>query len=205
MLLLLIALLLHPVHETISEVEWNPVTRRLEVALRLDVMDAQWLGKRVSRAERVEPAEPAEAGKPSSRTKPRALATSSKPAIQAVEPEAKDQVERSKDPWQLRYLRSRFRLDPQPTTPGQSAKQDGDLYHWIGTDENKGHQWWFFEVEPVDGKRPLLIENRILFEKESNQANRVFILSPKPVRSLILTPQQPKTTLFSAEQDDQSN
>ncbi len=38
--------LLHPVHETVTEIEWNAQTGRLEVALRLDVLDEQWLRKR---------------------------------------------------------------------------------------------------------------------------------------------------------------
>ena len=40
---ILLVALLHPVHETVSEVEWNPTSRRLEVAMRLDVLDEQWL------------------------------------------------------------------------------------------------------------------------------------------------------------------
>lgn len=38
-------LLLHPVHETVSEVEWNPATDCLEVALRLDQLDEQWIAR----------------------------------------------------------------------------------------------------------------------------------------------------------------
>ncbi|MGI9470588.1 MAG: DUF6702 family protein [Rubripirellula sp.] len=38
----------HPVHETVAEVEWNATTGRLEVALRLDVLDEQWLRQRLS-------------------------------------------------------------------------------------------------------------------------------------------------------------
>ncbi len=37
--------LLHPVHETVSEVEWNDQSGRVEVALRLHVLDEQWLSK----------------------------------------------------------------------------------------------------------------------------------------------------------------
>lgn len=44
--ILLFAALIHPVHETVAEVEWNPKTERLEVALRLDALDEQWLRKR---------------------------------------------------------------------------------------------------------------------------------------------------------------
>jgi len=47
----LLALLVHPVHETISEIQWNRESGRLEVAMRLDVLDQQWLSKRYSRSE----------------------------------------------------------------------------------------------------------------------------------------------------------
>lgn len=40
---------MHPVHETVSEIEWNDETHRLEVALRLDQLDEQWLENRLSR------------------------------------------------------------------------------------------------------------------------------------------------------------
>lgn len=39
--------MLHPVHETVAEVEWNRDSGRLEVALRLDALDEQWLRKRM--------------------------------------------------------------------------------------------------------------------------------------------------------------
>ncbi len=53
MFVLLFAALLHPVHETVAEIEWNNDTNRLEVALRLDVLDEQWLNKRLGRQEKV--------------------------------------------------------------------------------------------------------------------------------------------------------
>lgn len=40
---LLATLLMHPVHETVCEVEWNAKTRCVEVALRLDALDEQWI------------------------------------------------------------------------------------------------------------------------------------------------------------------
>ena len=47
---LLCLMLVHPVHETVAEIEWNPKTHRMEVALRLDVLDAQWLAKKHAKA-----------------------------------------------------------------------------------------------------------------------------------------------------------
>ena len=42
------SLLMHPVHETVSEVQWNAKTKRVEVGLRLDVLDEQWIAKQIS-------------------------------------------------------------------------------------------------------------------------------------------------------------
>ncbi|PAY20859.1 hypothetical protein CKO51_03720 [Rhodopirellula sp. SM50] len=40
-------LLMHPVHETVCEIEWNAQTRRVEVALRIDVLDEQWMARSI--------------------------------------------------------------------------------------------------------------------------------------------------------------
>ncbi len=44
--LLLFTTLLHPVHETVTEVQWNADAQVLEVAVRLDVLDEQWIQRR---------------------------------------------------------------------------------------------------------------------------------------------------------------
>ncbi|QDV84398.1 DUF6702 family protein [Planctomycetes bacterium TBK1r] len=40
-------LLMHPVHETVCEIEWNAESRRVEVALRIDVLDEQWMARSI--------------------------------------------------------------------------------------------------------------------------------------------------------------
>ncbi len=47
--ILLMTALLHPVHETVSEVEWNPQSKRLEVAIRMHVLDEQWIRRQADR------------------------------------------------------------------------------------------------------------------------------------------------------------
>ncbi len=42
----LAVMLLHPIHETVAEIEWNPKTARLEVALRMSVLDEQWIERK---------------------------------------------------------------------------------------------------------------------------------------------------------------
>ena len=153
---LLVAVMMHPVHETVAEIEWNPETHRLEVALRLDALDEQWLRRR---------------------------ATKSQP---------------TEDHWELNYVKSRFRTAEPP------AENDIDsiAYRWLGRDEERGHVWWYFEIEPFDKQPPAWIEHRVLFEKEENQANRVVLLGGVPKRTLILTMQRPKAFLNQAGNDE---
>ncbi|TWU24174.1 hypothetical protein Pla52o_20980 [Novipirellula galeiformis] len=51
---LLLFAMLHPVHETVSEVQWNGETKRFEVALRLHLLDQQWIEKRSGSSQAVE-------------------------------------------------------------------------------------------------------------------------------------------------------
>jgi hypothetical protein len=46
-----VSVLMHPVHETVCEVQWNAETRRVEVALRVDLLDEQWIVKRFKTGE----------------------------------------------------------------------------------------------------------------------------------------------------------
>jgi hypothetical protein len=51
---LLFALLMHPVHETITEIDWNAETGKLEVAIRLHALDEQWIRRQHDREMSVE-------------------------------------------------------------------------------------------------------------------------------------------------------
>src|SRR6056297_3111921 len=42
--------MLHPVHETAAEVQWNSESKRLEVALRLDMQDEQWIRRQMTKS-----------------------------------------------------------------------------------------------------------------------------------------------------------
>ncbi len=52
--ILLFCVLLHPVHETVTEAEWNVETGRLEVAVRLHALDEQWIRRQRDRETDVE-------------------------------------------------------------------------------------------------------------------------------------------------------
>ena len=165
----LAAFLLHPVHETVSEIEWNEKTGRLEVALRLDPLDEQWLRK-----------------------------------------QADSRGETSK--WALKYLARKFRIadSPQSKSPDKTpaaSKTPAATYHWVGRDDKESHVWWYFEIEPADGKPPRWIDQRILLERNENHINRVLVLGQVPRRALTLTIQRPRAYLNQAdhEQASQSN
>ena len=48
LLLTWLAVLVHPVHETVTEIEWNAVSGRLEVAIRLDADDERWIREKMN-------------------------------------------------------------------------------------------------------------------------------------------------------------
>ena len=51
LLFLLGSVMLHPVHETVAELQWDQTENSLQVALRLDTQDEQWLQKRYGKAD----------------------------------------------------------------------------------------------------------------------------------------------------------
>lgn len=48
LLLTWLAVLVHPVHETVTEIEWNAESERLEVAIRLDADDERWIREKMN-------------------------------------------------------------------------------------------------------------------------------------------------------------
>ncbi|WP_442510724.1 DUF6702 family protein [Novipirellula sp. SH528] len=51
---LLVLLMMHPVHETVSEVQWNRETKRFEIALRLHILDQQWIENQADKTQGIE-------------------------------------------------------------------------------------------------------------------------------------------------------
>ena len=51
---LLVLLMMHPVHETVSEVQWNRETQRFEIALRLHILDQQWIENQADKTQKIE-------------------------------------------------------------------------------------------------------------------------------------------------------
>ena len=84
-----------------------------------------------------------------------------------------------------------MRIAPLPK-PGV---QDVSKYHWLGRQRDGAHVWWYFEIEPVNGKPPKWITQTTLLEREDDYTNRILILNSKPERSLTLTKKRPRGNL----------
>lgn len=189
--LLFSACLMHPLHETVSEVQWNAKSHRLEVAMRLHAVDAQWLMKQ-SLAER----DSASRAKRSPETPKSSKAAKSSHS--------------SSENWRIEYLKRKFRVetnaDKNPSGKNSSNKKArrSPTYHWVGSKQDGAHTWWFFEIESIDQKMPSRIEVRMLFEMESDFVHRVLVLPPDSERAknpnaspvaLTLTTEQPTANL----------
>ena len=172
---LFMALLMHPIHETVAEVDWNKTSSRLEVALRFDALDEQWLAKRYA-SER--------------NPKTNSNETSS--------PSKADKKQSADDNWSLALLQQSFRIAERPK--GEATYPSS--YHWIGRKEEGQFVWWYFEIQPSDGRAPKWIENQILLEKDDKHVNRILVLGKPPRRSFLLTRKQPRSNL--AESTDES-
>lgn len=157
---LVLAMLVHPVHETVTEVQWNPQTHRMEVAVRLDVEDEQWIKSKVSGGDET-------------------------------------------PIWAIRYLKKRLRVTDPPKSkapPGSKAAEDSATYHWIGRDRDGAHVWWYFEIQPNDGKQPEWIDCRLLFDREPDFLHRLLVLDHTPPRAMNLTATRSKVRLDAASE-----
>ncbi|TWU49707.1 DUF6702 family protein [Rubripirellula reticaptiva] len=155
---LILALLVHPVHETVTEVQWNPQTRRMEVAVRLDIEDEQWIKTKVGGGDQT-------------------------------------------PIWAIRYLQKRVRITnpPEPkSSPESKVAKDSATYHWIGRDRDGAHVWWYFEIQPTDGKRPEWIDCRLLFDREPDFLHRLLLLNHTPPRAMNLTATRSRVRLDAA-------
>ena len=172
---LLTTLLLHPVHETFSEVEWNAETGRLEVALRLDPLDEQWLRKKYAASEEL------------SRWAPRYL---------------RDRFRITEKPKSDREAGEQTPATDSGGPPGDhdAHRDDTATYHWIGRQEGKSHVWWYFEIEPIDQQPPRWIDVRLLWERDDRYMSRVLSLGQTPRRALTCTRVQPRVLFDSAHE-----
>lgn len=144
----LTGLLMHPVHETFCEVQWNDETKRTEVALRLSIQDEQWIIKH-HRDEQPE-----------------------------TEADRKSQVPWQQrflnrqmvfDPVAPNENQSRARATHWHASNAPSR--------WIGRKEDGGYVWWFFEVSRKDEHPVRKIRSRLLFDLDETYQHRVLVHS----------------------------
>jgi len=172
---MLVMLSPHPVHETFAEIEWDAKTGRMEVAVRLDVLDEQWIDRKIksqpvgSTAVKNTPAEP---------TVSRSFGESGIDALR------------------LRYLQSHFLFGNQPVENDREKQTKTDDYRWIGRKVDGAHVWWFFEFKPADGKRPTRLTQRMLLDRDERFQNRILVLGKS---KLLLTTRRGHATVELAD------
>ena len=169
------SVLMHPVHETVSEVEWNAQTHALEVSLRMSVLDEQWMVRQYAAA-----AAKVQQSKPES------------PKSQEAKPHTTSQSQRLQQT-ALLYLRSNFRLDPSADRTQKNTSSA--KYQWVGRQEEGSHVWWFFQIEPADKQQPTDLHQTMFFERGQGYANRILILGQVPKRAATLTIRRPNVNI----------
>ncbi|WP_413431296.1 DUF6702 family protein [Crateriforma spongiae] len=158
-------LFLHPVHATEAEVEFNAKSNRLEVALRLDVLDAELIDKIASRI-----------SVPDAKPEPTAMR------------DGNDETLSLPTRQRLVYLARNFGIGAEPT--GDAAGR----YHWVGEEPDGAYVWWYFEIEidvngdasppgDADGRRsaaPDRLRCTLLRDHDSRYVHRVRLLGTTP-------------------------
>ncbi|MDV6031842.1 MAG: hypothetical protein F9B45_17475 [Phycisphaera sp. RhM] len=164
-------LLMHPVHETVCEIEWNPQTQRVEVALRIDVLDEQWMARSIQ----------ADADEDWQGEYLRSKLF--------FDPQV-GQSERAES----------GAAQPEPAE-SEAVKLSGRPIRWVGRKLDGGHVWWFFEVVCKDGRPPTSIQTRLLFDRHRDYQHRIVVLGKPVADdgkrvSILLTEQKPSAALM---------
>ena len=137
--LLLAALFAHPHHVTVAEVEYEPKTRALEVALKVRPVDLERVLKR-------------RAGK----------------AVD-IDSDAGETVVAA-------YFAERFTVTPPDATPDDDEEPDPLKFEWVGREFGVAEGWVYFKLplgKRADGFEGLTVADRVLFDLEADQVNRV--------------------------------
>jgi hypothetical protein len=178
-------MLLHPVHATLTEVEWNSKTERLEVGLRLDRLDEQRIAKRLGVK-----VDDEGGGKDVGHWRAAFLRDHL-----WFDPQA-DGASADGASADGASARDRDESDNSDTPQDWS----GLPIRWVGRQSDGGYVWWFFEVIAEDGQPPSAVRTRLLFDHQPDYEHRIVVLNRSAAvdgkrRSVVLTKQQPQAPL----------
>ncbi|MEM9645331.1 MAG: hypothetical protein AAF989_10080 [Planctomycetota bacterium] len=185
---LLFAVLLHPIHATHAEMEWNQESQRVEVALRLDPIDEQ----KIDRLGRHLEAQ-ASVSKPPSNQRTSHPMTSEK-GRQKETPTIRRHLALLAAEFQFSSP-SLAQLDRQKTTKWKGHPVPVANYRWIGREEKDGFVWWYFEIQPADGRKPTRLRQTLLFQTDRRYRHTVLILGEKKRLSLEFSPEVDQQTI----------
>jgi hypothetical protein len=165
---------LHPVHASLSEVQWNEEKKCIEVSLRLAPEDVDWILKSSQAAS--------------------GLANHKKDASTIKNNVGVDGVSESEDPdvaTAIAYLQRHYRIEPPP----QASQQDPTEYRWVGRENSGGHQWWHFEMVPGEPVPPRKWSVSMLLDRGPEYQHRVVLLGQDPPKSMDFSRQQTRLSI----------
>lgn len=177
---ILMALLLHPVHESLAEGQWNEDRTALQVSLRLSPRDLdEVLSKRQNRAIRLEKETPADTEKLLGDYLVDRFFLDSSPAADNLENPAASDARRKRFRWvgverEVRFVWVYFEIEPPISAAPQGVTED----------EGRTARWW--------------LHNRVMFEIDARQINTFQLLRSNPPVSVRTTRERPAGVLSPA-------
>ncbi len=166
--------LVHPIHETDAEIQWNAKTSRVEVTIRFDALDEQWIRQRISK--QIQSQEEGNAGRDDlNRERLEYL----RKRFRVTERPKKGEADSVRYHWVGR----------------QRKGADVWWYFEIEPIGRKGHD------EPGQGQRPSFVDVRLLRDRDDGYTHRLLFRDDTPKRSVSLTSDQPRTVFRNNEHD----
>jgi len=180
LVMILMALLLHPVHESLAEGQWNADRTALQVSLRLAPRDLdEVLSKRQKRAIRLEKESPADTEKLLVDYLVDRFFLDSSTAAENLEDPAASDARRKRFRWvgverEVRFVWVYFEIQP-PISAGPQGETE---------EEGRTARWW--------------LHNRVMFEIDARQINTFQLLRSNPPVSVRTTRERPAGVLSPA-------
>jgi hypothetical protein len=165
---------LHPVHASLSEVQWNEEKKCLEVSLRLAPEDVDWILKS------------SQATSGLANHKKDSLANEIETRVEVA-----SEIEDPDAATAIAYLQRHYRIEPPP----QANQQDPTEYRWVGRENSGGHQWWHFEMVPGEPVPPQKWSVSMLLDRGPEYQHRVVLLGQEPPKSMDFSRQQTRLSI----------
>lgn len=155
----------HPVHASLSEVQWNAETNFLEVSLRLEPSDAKWI------------LETSDLHLEEGKSRPAKKADAAKAYLS----------------WHLSPSEKSLGNGGDGKSSKLKKQLALDRIRWVGSEMQKGYEWWYFEIRC--DQRPRSMHCSILMDREKNYIHRMNVRRSDQVLGVDFTIQAKKANL----------